>query len=307
MNRSAQTNRRTNNRDHAEVTQANLARFYAAHFLDPRTDPAVLNDNKWLSRMKADESGWLAEEDARVCTQALPANARSFMEWYRELRLRYDRMLSSTLDYFARRAPLAALAYYVFVEQQVDGRFDDTIAYAQAGLQGDAKLALSENFWDEMGCGSVTQMHTALFETSAAYMRDYLNAKGLHLPAQPPAEALKNGNLLLAYALDRRYHRRLLGAITVLEHTAPTRFRAVTAGLERLGVPEDVIYYHRLHIGVDEGHGDDLLNRVLMPIIEECPAAARDFALGAAVRFNVSRDYYGRIEQDLRRLGFWRG
>jgi hypothetical protein len=124
-------------------------------------------------------------------------------------------------------------------------------------------------------------------------MRQYL--RGLDVAAMVPVEALKNGNLLLMYALDRRFAPRLLGALAILEHTAPYRFSRTVRGMRRLGIPEDVIHYHQLHIEVDANHGKQLLERVLKPLVAESAAALREACIGCLVRTRVALDYYDAL------------
>ena len=111
-----------------------------------------------------------------------------------------------------------------------------------------------------------------------------------------PTAALKNGNLLMMYALRRRYSARLLGALAILEHTAPYRFQRTVKGLERLGLPEEVIYYHRMHIEVDANHGKQLFHRVLMPLVTQSSEALREVCIGCLIRYQVALDYYASVK-----------
>jgi len=47
--------------------------------------------------------------------------------------------------WLAEESTLEELSFYIAMEEQVDGRFDDVIALAQLGMTGDMKLALAEN------------------------------------------------------------------------------------------------------------------------------------------------------------------
>ncbi|MGM9491876.1 iron-containing redox enzyme family protein [Ideonella sp. YS5] len=246
------------------------------------------------------ELAWNRHEESRLDLTRLPGSAVSFAAWYGALHRRHREQVEPFFDHLARQATLQDLALYIGMEEQVDGRFDDVIALAQLGMTGTMKLALAENFWDEMGGGRLEHMHTRLFSHSANHLRRYLG--GVDVAALVPAQALANGNLLLMYALDRRHAARLLGALAILEHTAPFRFSRTVRGLRRLGVPQDVIHFHELHIEVDAHHGRQLFERVLQPLAARSPETLREICIGCLVRFNIALDYYASLSQTMQRL-----
>jgi hypothetical protein len=243
------------------------------------------------------EAAWNEFEEKRLDLSGLPDNPSGFSRWYSRLHRLHAKQVAPFFDYLAERATLAELTAYVSLEEQVDGRFDDVIALAQLGMNGDMKLALAENYWDEMGCGDLAALHTSLFAESIDALRMHLGVS--RRPVEIPEAALKNGNLLLMYALRRRYVPRLLGAIAILEHTAPYRFARVVRGLRRFDLPQDAVHYHELHIEVDARHGLQLLNRVLLPLIDRNPEIMREVCIGCLIRFNIACDYYRAIEANL--------
>lgn len=243
------------------------------------------------------EQRWNTYEENRLDLNGLPGTAAEFSDWYQRLHRQHREDVAPFFEHLANAATVRELAFYISMEEQVDGRFDDVIALAQLGMVGDMKLALAENFWDEMGLGKLADMHTRLFSTSAAHMRHYL--EGVNLASMITAEAVKNGNLLLMYALNRRFAARLLGSLAILEHTAPYRFSRTVRGLRRLDMPEEVIYYHELHIEVDANHGKQLLERVLKPLVAESPAALREVCIGCLIRYNVAVDYYDGLSRTM--------
>lgn len=252
------------------------------------------------SAVAAAEAAWNQHEEARLELGRLPRSAVSFAAWYGALHRRHREQVEPFFEHLADRATAQELAFYIGMEEQVDGRFDDVIALAQLGMSGRMKLVLAENFWDEMGHGHVEHMHTRLFAQSAEHMRRHL--QGLDVAAMVPREALANGNLLLMYALDRRYAARLLGSLAILEHTAPYRFSRTVRGLRRLGLPESVVHYHELHIEVDAHHGKQLFEQVLQPLAGRSPEALREICIGCLVRFNIALDYYASLARAMERL-----
>jgi Iron-containing redox enzyme len=282
------------------VSHAELNAYYLRQLSPPAAFGGVPGDDESLSFREA-ERLWNLQEEARLDLTELPTHAEGFAVWYAQLHRLHRTRVAPFFEHLAQSATVQELALYIGMEEQVDGRFDDVIALAQLGMTGDMKLALAENFWDEMGLGHLEGMHTRMFMHSAAHMRDHL--RGLDMASMVPVEALKNGNLLLMYALNRRFTPRLLGALAILEHTAPYRFSHTVRGLRRLGIPEDVVRYHQLHIEVDANHGRQLLERVLKPLVAESAPALREVCIGCLIRYQVALDYYaalGRVMDGLR-------
>lgn len=275
------------------LTQTELNSFYLRELAEPSAYKMAPYHEEY-ARTQVLEDEWNAYEEGRVNTSSLPKNASEFLTWYNRLHAAHRREVAPFFNRLADESTLEELSFYIAMEEQVDGRFDDVIALAQLGMTGDMKLALAENYWDEMGLGTLSEMHTVLFRKSAEQLRELMGPQ-VSVP-QAPAEALKNGNLLLMYALRRQYHPRLLGALAILEHTAPYRFSRTVKAMRRLGMPEDVIYYHDMHITIDANHGKQLLYRVLMPLAESCPEAIEEMCVGCLIRYNVAVDYYKSIE-----------
>ena len=239
--------------------QWTLNRFYLRELAPPEEFRNIPTPAEYRSIHCLEDEWNSHEEDSLGDLSALPTCADTFANWYLRLHKSHREDVAGFFEHLAEQATPEELAFYIGLEEQVDGRFDDVIAMAQLGMTGDMKLALAENFWDEMGLGHVEAMHTVMFAHSAEFMRSMLSRRGIDLTRTIPAAALKNGNLLLMYALRRRYSLRLLGALTILEHTAPYRFANTVRGLRRIGVPEDFIRYHELHIAVDGNHDLTLL------------------------------------------------
>jgi hypothetical protein len=242
------------------------------------------------------EAAWMHDEMKTIDLADLPKTPADFQPWYRARFRDQVAAAESFFDHLAHAASLEELSIYICYEEQVDGRFDDVIALAQLGLQPQAKVALAFNYWEEMGEGRVDQMHTLLFGESATYFRTVLERTSCRRWVQPTAEALANGNLLMFLALRRQYGARLLGALTLLEHTAPRRFSKAVQGMRRLKVPESFIYYHEMHVKVDAKHGDDLLNAVVLPLRHERPDLVPEVSIGVQLRLQVANRYYAMLE-----------
>ncbi|RYZ12900.1 MAG: iron-containing redox enzyme family protein [Comamonadaceae bacterium] len=286
-------------RQHLLERQRELNGFYLRQLSPPsraRFAPRFDEDGD----LRRYELHWNEQEEARLDLSGLPTCAEAFEPWYRRLHRQHRLEVAPFFEYLAHEATLDEMALYLGFEAQVDGRFDDVIAMAQLGMTGDMKLALAENYWDEMGNGELARMHTRLFARSIEAVDDVLGG-ARRRPV--PVEALKNGNLLLMWALNRNYTSRLLGALAILEHTAPYRFSRTVHGMRRLGLPPDAIHYHELHIEVDANHGRQLLRRVLKPLVQDSVWALREVCIGCLVRRNVARDYYDGMADAFRTLG----
>ena len=241
------------------------------------------------------ENQWMCYEANRCDLDSFPDTPQAFEAWYYRLHKEHRAAVAPFFEHLANNASLLELAFYICLEGQVDGRFDDVIALAQIGVSDTEKLALAENYWDEMGCGDITRIHTRMFSESAQYMSNILKDHGIAVASSIPSSALKNGNILMLLALRRRYALRLLGSLSILEHTAPWRFLCTTKGLRRLGVPPSAVDYHEMHISIDAKHGNDLIKRVIRPMLSRRPELCREIAYGCAIRFNIAKDYYDGI------------
>jgi hypothetical protein len=67
---------------------------------------------------------------------------------------------------------------------------------------------------------------------------------GFDQATEPVPEAVALGNLLAGLAFNRRYAFHAIGALGVVELTAPRRLACVSRGLERLGVDPDARQYY---------------------------------------------------------------
>ncbi|WP_171053240.1 iron-containing redox enzyme family protein [Streptomyces marianii] len=181
-------------------------------------------------------------------------------------------------------------------ETSLDPRFDDILALMQVGRQGGEKLEIAANYWDEMGNGDPSMVHTSLFGRAleavgadAAYVRETL------MP-----EAVVAGNVSACLALSRRHYYKAVGYFGVTEYLAPRRFRRVVDTWRRHDLDEVGIVYHDLHIGVDAGHAAGWFRNVVGPLVSGDPRTGREIALGAMIRLNTSRDYLDALLDRMR-------
>jgi hypothetical protein len=280
-----------------------LHRHYLEFFVPPEETLGVA---PWEAdqRILAIESAWNRWEEARAraVESVLPTNLDEFNDWFFAVADAHE--YHDLCSYLRHSATLLDIALFMLAEEKVDGRFDDLIALSQLGTSGVTKMTIAHNFWDEMGNGDYTYVHTDMFDHSARWMREQVVAKhDIDLSILEFAEVYTNACELLMYGLRRRYLLRSLASIGLLEQTAPARFSATVDGSRRLGVPDDVLRYQAVHVDVDQEHGREWFDGVFAPIIERNPAVVGELALGVLIRGNVASDFYRKVQETAFGLG----
>jgi hypothetical protein len=276
-----------------------LQRYYTAYLGDPSTFariPRLNTDPRFVDI----EDSWLRWEDAQADPARLPASADTFVDWFLEVRNRH--VQPAFCRYLAEDATIAEIALFFLAEELVDSRFDDLVALAQVGSAGTAKLTMAENYWDEMGEGHLDRMHTRLFEHSARYMRHRIAEWDIDVSELHCTEVYENANIVLMYGIHRHLTPRALGAMGLMEYSAPVRFQAMVDGCTRLGVPADVVHYQRIHVHVDADHGAEWLENVLLPMAAESPAALQEIGMGVLTRERIANAYYEQVWQLMKAL-----
>ena len=152
-----------------------------------------------------------------------------------------------------------------FLMQEVAGEAgsDDLLAMTQVKMPVTGKLEMARNYWDEMGRGRGLAMHGALLERLAGY---------LDIDAQPDRvvpESPALGNAMLALARNGRYCFQSIGALGVIEMTAPMCAGLVDQGLKRLRIPTKKRRYFTLHAVLDIKHSERWNREALRSLVAE--------------------------------------
>ncbi|WP_251021026.1 iron-containing redox enzyme family protein [Streptomyces sp. ISL-98] len=276
-----------------------LHAHYVAYMAGPEEFDSIprLNADTEISAI---ETAWLRWEDAQVDERTLPKTGHEFREWFLNTAAQHTQ--PEFCQYLAEEATLDEIALFFMGEELVDSKFDDLMAMVQIGTQGHTKLTIAENYWDEMGEGDIEHVHTRMFEHSAKYMRAHLEKSGVDHSSLHFPEAYENASMLLMYGIHRHLNPRALGAMGVLEQSASPRFQSMVDGCNRLGVPEDVIDYQRIHVHVDADHGAEWFEGVFVPLVDRSPELLREISLGILTRVRVANGYYQRIWDAMRGL-----
>lgn len=161
-----------------------------------------------------------------------------------------------------------------------------------------AKLECARNFWDEMGHGRPAAMHGPML----ARMVSDLNLQ----PAIDATvwESLALSNTMVGLATTRRYAYQSIGALGVIELTAPERARKVALGMQRLGLVGRTRAYFELHAVLDVAHARSWIDEVIRPLIETTPACAPFIAEGALMRLLCGERCYARYQFEFQTTQF---
>ena len=195
-------------------------------------------------------------------------------------------LVPAVYHWVATDAPPDRLVEFLALEGGPDGGFDDLVAACQIGIDGEPKLELARNYWDEMGRGDQREVHTELHRrlTRAVAMRPVPRA-------EQPLEALERSLLGSTLATNRWLQPEMVGALGLLEMQAGPRCRKVVQGLKRIGATEDALAFYVEHAAADPRHGKDWLDHVITPLAQD-PRWAEGILRGARWRAEVNRRFF---------------
>jgi pyrroloquinoline quinone (PQQ) biosynthesis protein C len=266
-----------------------LSRIYQVHTLIPdgRTAEGSVALHE-VTRLLEDAT--IAAQDADIepdVLDTLPVEPRAYLSWikrtakdHRVYKHQYYR------DFIHNHATADDLRNYVIQESVVDGRFDDLLAMMQVGTAGAAKLEIATNFWDEMGNGDHAQVHTHLFNK----IFEVFDVQADELERSLTANALLSGNLAVMLCRYRQFYAEAVGFLGMTEWLVPDRFVHVLHAWDRLGLPQEGVVYHRLHVTIDSQHAQGWFHNVVLPAAQSAHMR-RGIARGTLWRLNSSARY----------------
>jgi hypothetical protein len=263
-----------------------------AHWNRRRLSPGAPSED-WAEVLAEDERTRLVEgamvEAAREpwieTAAATPTDVDGFVDWFEGLKGAGPGENDPLFPWLAEEADLESMRW--FLQQEVAGEagFDDLVALTQVKMPTSAKLELARNYWDEMGRGNEGGMHGPMLGRLSEALNLNPTIEGTVWPA------LALGNLLVAFATNRRYAWHAVGALGAVELTAPWRAGLVADGLKRLGVGKERQYY-ALHSTLDVKHSEDWNREILRPVMAETPEVGRWIAEGALMRLAAGAACY---------------
>jgi hypothetical protein len=235
----------------------------------------------------------ILREEVSEEASAAPRDSAGFVRWFEDLRQTGPGQADPLFPWLAERASLDQMRWYLRQEAAGEAGFDDLTAFTQVKLPQRIKLELARNYWDEMGRGNAKGMHGPMLERLVD-----------HLQLSPTIEhtvweslALANAMTAMATRRDHAWHS--LGALGVIELTAPARSAAVAMGLKRVGVPPKVRSYFDLHATLDVKHSIAWNREAIAPAIAQDPRRAQAIAEGALIRLNCGARCFERYRLEL--------
>lgn len=276
-----------------------LHAFYE-RYLSPAEDfrriPS-LRDDLLVPRI---ERAWLDWEDRHVDERDLPRSAECFREWFLEVSHRHEQ--ADFCAFLRERATREQLAILVLFEEQVSRRFDDLIAMAQLGAPELSRMTLARSYWATMGEGTPEGMRSRLFSASAEHMRATLARVMVVPPALGTLDSIEHATLALMYGIQRGLVPRSLGALGLVERSAPARLSAMVEAGQRQGLAVEVIAFRLEYINVNVGRGTNWLEHVLLPLVKSSPDVMREVALGVLTFERAANAYLGEVVRRMRTL-----
>ncbi len=276
-----------------DVLHRRLAASHAAR-LSPR-----LSVPNWESSLQEElvcrrlERDLVERERAAIAplVRRVPSDPDGFIAWFEDLKHTGPGQGDALFPWLAEHASFDDLCWFLRQEMAGEAGFDDLVALAQLKLPARPKLEMARNYWDEMGQGHEGGMHGNL-----------LSQLGQRLPASevaPVWEALALGNLMVALATCRSYAYQAIGALGVIELTAPGRAELVNAALKRLHFDGPARRYYALHATLDVRHSQTWNREVFAPLVRTEPRTAELLAEGALMRLRAGARCFERYRSRL--------
>ena len=270
-----------------------LAAFNAARFTPGLPHPGWEQDVREHAALLVEEGHWLEQQRAAVIGRAAeaPRDPDGFVSWFEQLEHSGPGQNDPLFPWLAEQASMEEMRW--FLQQEVAGEagFDDLTALTQLRLPIPAKLELARNYWDEMGRGNEKGMHGPMLGHLAAKL-------DLHPSVETTVwEALALANTMAGLAASRRYAYHSVGALGVIEQTAPSRAKLVGEGLRRLNVSAKDRHYFDLHAILDVKHSAAWNAEAAWPLVKLNPDLAPALAEGALMRLECGAACFRRYRQ----------
>jgi hypothetical protein len=169
----------------------------------------------------------------------------------------------------------------------------DPTAWVVPRLTTGPKAALMELQYDEYGCGDPNRLHAHLFVRgldAAGLRSDY----GAYID-DVPVEVLVQNNAMSLFGLHRRLRGAALGHLAAFEATSSLPSRRMAQGLDRLGLPPEMIAYYQEHIEADAVHEQLAVRTICGALVAEEPAQAAEVAFGALTCLGLEDRFARRL------------
>jgi hypothetical protein len=271
-----------------------------AHWNHQRLSPDVPHAD-WHKELKQQcamlmlEGTWIEtlREEVFEQAQAAPRRPEAFVEWFEDLKVTGPGQDDPLFPWLADYASDEDMRWFLTQEAAGEAGFDDLVALTQVKLPDGPKLELARNYWDEMGRGNMGGMHGPMLARAVEEL-------GLTPSIDETVwESLALANTMTAFATVRRYTWHSVGALGVVELTAPGRVALVGKGLKRLNHPPVVRKYFELHAALDVKHSQDWDENALFPLARDVPESIPFMAEGALMRLLCGQRCFQRYRDHL--------
>jgi len=242
-----------------------------------------------------EEGMWLEASRAAVAERAAqaPRDPDGFVAWFEELEHSGPGQNDPLFPWLAETATREEMRWFLTQEVAGEAGFEDLAALTQVRMPQRPKLEVARNYWDEMGRGNPKGMHGPMLELLAHRL-------GLDPGIETTVwESLALANTMAGLAASRRYAYHSMGALGVIEQTAPGRAALTAKGLKRLGVPASDRHYFDLHSVLDVKHSAAWNSEALHPLVAQNPDFAPAIAEGALMRLECGAACFRRYRQEL--------
>jgi hypothetical protein len=246
-----------------------------------------------IVELESEENGFLEEARARVSDRAAeaPIDPNQFISWFETLQQNGPGQGDPLFPWLAESATFEQMRWFLAQEVAGEAGFDDLTALTQVKLPVRVKLELARNYWDEMGRGNLKAMHGPLLDLLAKFL-DLRPAFATTITA-----SVALANTMAGLAANRRFAYHSVGALGVIEMTAPGRSAAVAAGLKRLGVSSKKRHYFSLHAVLDVKHSLAWNAEAIFPLVSTDGRIARAIAEGALMRLDCGARCFERYRE----------
>lgn len=279
----------------APCFQSDAIQQSLAHWNRERLSPGFPADDwpyhfEHEAQMRYLETSSLEELRAAVIDRAreAPTDIEGFVAWFQDLNQTGPGQGDPLFPWLAEHANEVQLRWFFEQEAAGEAGFDDLVAYTQVKLPVSAKLELARNYWDEMGRGNVRGMHGPM-------LNDLAGTLGVEPTIEHTVwESLALANAMTGMATNRGFAWHSVGALGVIELTAPGRSAMVAKGLRRIGLSDRERRYFDLHAVLDVKHSEDWNREALRPLVAEDPRRATAMAEGALMRLMCGERCFAR-------------
>lgn len=253
------------------------------------------------ARLEADrnmlrlEHGFIEElrDQAKARAAEAPTDPEGFVQWFEALKENGPGQNDPLFPWLAEEASRDEIRWFLGQEAAGEAGFDDLVAFTQIKLPAQAKMELARNYWDEMGRGNIKGMHGPMLGQLVEILELDTQIE------QTVWESLALANAMTAMATARCYTWHSVGALGVIELTAPGRSASTAKGLRRIGLSERERRYFDLHAVLDVKHSRDWNEEAIKPLVAEDPRRATAMAEGALIRLACGERCFKRYRADL--------